>query len=114
MGVGLQQKEDLREGRFKTFLHDLKKVRAAASHQAGPGANQGSRRKSDYFPGAELLGDSCPVLCVPVLHKDLGSRVSSERGGERGVGTSLWSYSLWDIPLLLHQQHHKPDRRPNT
>lgn len=50
MGVGLQQKEDLREGRFKTFLHDLKKVRAAASHQAGPGANQGSRRKSDYFP----------------------------------------------------------------
>ena len=47
MGVGLHQKQDLREGRFKTFLHDLKKVRAAASHQAGPGANQGSRRKSE-------------------------------------------------------------------
>ena len=47
MGVGLHQKEDLREGCSKTFLHDLKTVRAAASHQAGPGVNQGSRRKSE-------------------------------------------------------------------
>lgn len=46
VGVGLHQKEDLREGHSETFLHDLiNKGRAAVSHQAGPGANQGSRRK---------------------------------------------------------------------
>ena len=119
MGVGLHQKEDLREGCSKTFLHDLKTVRAAASHQAGPGVNQGSRRKSERsstIPHEQsFLGT--PALCflpqclartlVQEFHQTERER---ERERERGVGTSLWSDSLWDVSLLLYQQHHKPDR----
>lgn len=96
MGVGLHRKEDLREGRSKTFLHELKTVRAAASRQAGPGVNQDSRIKSEksltISHEQSFLGT--PALCsVPqCLAKTLVK--SFIRNRERGVGTSLWSDSL--------------------